>query len=194
MSPHALMAENRTIEEYLDLDRESERKHEFFDGEIFAMSGGSAWHSLIIANTARALGNALAGRPCWTFVSDLRLRVDATGLCTYPDVMVACGELRFADGQSDTLLNPALLVEVLSPTTADYDRGGKLTHYRSIPSVREYLLLEQDRAHAELYSGSEDDRWLLRDVDGLDAGVQLSSLEIGLEMGELYRQVTPVAG
>lgn len=193
--PTSAAAENTmTIEDYLVLDRQSEQRHEYLEGKIFAMSGGSPWHAQIIANLGAELRTALRDRPCWVFVSDLRLRVDASGLYTYPDVTVACGELRFADEQADTLVDPTLVVEVLSPSTADYDRGSKFAHYRQIPTLGDYLVVAQDRAHAELWSRSDSGRWLLTDIDGLDGKIELPSLEVTLEMSEIFHKVTPVTG
>src|SRR3954469_2694994 len=140
------LAQNRprvSEAEYLQTERQLETKNEFFDGEIFAMAGGTSAHSLIATNLAMALGSRLKGSGCLTYNSDLRLKVEATGLFTYPDISVVCGGARFLDEQEDTLLNPSVVVEVLSDSTEAYDRGKKFEHYRQIASCQEYLLVSQ---------------------------------------------------
>src|SRR5688572_21846950 len=124
-----------TEEEYLMKERPSPVKHEFLRGETYAMAGASAAHNLIASNTLRALGNQLQARPCMVLGSDQRVHVPTTGLYTYPDVTVICGQLRFHEKDPHSLINPLLIVEVLSDTTEDYDRGAKFSHYRTIPSL-----------------------------------------------------------
>ncbi len=140
-----------TPEEYLALERSSETKHEYFKGEIFAMGGASSRHVLIVTNLVIELGSQLKKGPCRVFSTDLRVRVDTSGLYTYPDVVVICDAPEFSDDQRDTLLNPVLIIEVLSDSTKDYDRGGKFEQYRTIKSFKEYLLVAQDRPHLEHY-------------------------------------------
>lgn len=176
-------------DEYLALERVSDHKSEFLNGETFAMAGASPRHALIVGNLVRELSLALRDRPGAVFASDLRLRVTPTGLYTYPDVMVACGDLQFADDQRDTLLNPTLIVEVLSPSTQDWDRGGKFAHYRTLGSVSDYLLVDQDRPHIELFSRQPDERWLFSEMDGSDAAVELRSLGLSLSLAEIYAKV-----
>lgn len=178
-----------TPEEYLALDREADHKSEFLDGEMFAMAGASPRHVLIVSNIVGALSAALRGQPCVVFSTDLRLKVSPTGLFTYPDVMVACGELRFADERNDTLLNPCLVVEVLSKSTRDYDRGEKFAHYRSLRSVEDYLLVSQDGFHVELYSRQPDDRWLFSELDLLEGAVDLKSVGCSLGLEEIYAKI-----
>src|SRR5207302_572820 len=131
-------------QEYLARERLADFRSEFYRGEMFTMAGGSPRHSLIKTNLLGELRNALKGRPCTAYDSDLRIRVSATGLYTYPDASVLCGELQFDDEHRDTVLNPALLAEVLSDSTEAYDRGKTFTHYRQIVSLQEYLLVSQD--------------------------------------------------
>src|ERR1051325_5141739 len=121
-----------TPEEYLAIERKSEVKHEYFAGEMFAMVGASKWHNLIAANVIRVLGNQLLDRPCNVYPSDMRVKARATGMYTYPDVVVACAEEQFDDAERDTLLNPVVIIEVLSESTEAYDRGRKFEHYQSI--------------------------------------------------------------
>src|SRR2546427_2666626 len=127
-----------TEAEYLRLERQAELKSEYFQGEIFAMAGGSRAHSLIATNLLRELSGRLKASDCIVYNADLRVKVEATGLLTYPDISVVCGTQRFLDEQEDTLLNPTLVVEVLSDSTEAYDCGKKLEHYRQIPTCREY--------------------------------------------------------
>jgi Uma2 family endonuclease len=136
-------------EEYLAQERLAERKSKYYQGEVFAMSGASPRHVWIVANIVAEFRQQLKGKPCLVSASDLRLRVTPADLYTYPDVMVICGEAQFADDQKDTVLNPVLIVEVLSESIRNYDRGRKFQHYRKLPSLIEYLLIEQDEPHIE---------------------------------------------
>lgn len=178
-----------TEAEYLEIERAAEFKSEFFGGEMFAMSGGTRWHSLITANAIRALGNKLAGSKCIVFDSNLRVKVEATGLYTYPDVIISCDNPRFVDYEMDTLLNPTLLVEVLSESTETYDRIGKFENYRQIPSLREYVLIHQDEPRAEQYVRTENNDWLFRDTAGLENLLQISSLNISIPLAEIFARV-----
>jgi Uma2 family endonuclease len=179
--------------EYLRIERSAECKSEFFDGELFAMAGGTPQHSLIATNVARELGNALKGRPCVAYNSDLRLKIEATGLFTYPDVSVVCGPLALVPGTNDTFTNPTLLVEVLSDSTEAYDRGQKFVHYRQIPSLREYLLVSQKEPRLEHF-GKRPDGWIFDEVAGTHAEVKLPSLDIILSLAEIFAHVEFVAG
>ncbi len=178
-----------TEAEYLVIERKAEFKSEFFDGEMFAMAGGSLLHSLIATNLGREFGNRLQGRSCVPFNSDLRLKVEVTGLYTYPDLSVICGPLTFADDAQDTVVNPAILVEVLSDSTEAYDRGKKFEHYRHIPSLKEYLLVSQNEPRIELFIRSDAGQWLLREAAGLDASLELPSLQITVALREIYANV-----
>jgi len=178
-----------TPEEYLALERQSETKSEYFAGEIFAMGGASRWHNLIVTNCVRELSLQVKIRPCRVYPSDMRIKVSATGLYTYPDVIVACGAERFDDEQKDTLLNPIVLIEVLSESTEAYDRGSKFEQYRKLESLIEYLLIAQDKPHVEHYVRQPDGLWLFSDVSGLDGVVQLPSIECSLALAEVYDKV-----
>ncbi len=175
--------------EYLELERKAETKSEYFEGEMFAMAGASRRHGLIVVNVAAELRRQLKGRPCEAYVSDMRLRVSPSGLYTYPDVVAVCGEAEFADDQKDTLLNPNLIVEVLSDSTRDYDRGEKFQHYRSLPSLREYLTIAQDALHVEHWTRQPEDRWLLTEFGDLGKSVQLDSVGCVLSLAEVYDKV-----
>jgi Uma2 family endonuclease len=181
--------------EYLDRERKAPFKSEFLDGEVFAMAGGSPMHSLIAANLIAVLRGALGGRGCLTFTSDLRVKVEMTGLNTYPDVSVVCSELRFADREQDTLINPTLLAEVLSDSTEAYDRGEKFEHYRRIPSLQAYLLVSQHKPSLELFLRGESGQWLLREASGLETALEIPPLDVTLPLSEVFANVTfPLAG
>jgi Uma2 family endonuclease len=172
--------------EYLRIERQAEFKSEFFDGEMFAMAGGSPYHSLIAVNAASELKNKLKGGRCLVFNSDLRVKIEATGLFTYPDITVVCGPRSFF--QEDTLLNPSLVVEVLSDSTEAYDRGKKFEHYRQVPSLQEYLLISQREPRIEQFI-RKPDRWELREAAGLNAHLDLPSLSIALDLAEIFANV-----
>lgn len=178
-----------TAEEYLADERQAEAKSEFLDGELFAMAGASREHNLISLNVAVALHPQLAARGCEEYVSDMRVHVPATGLYTYPDVAAACGEPRFSDEQRDTLVNPTLIVEVLSPSTADYDRGRKFAHYRSLPSLEVYLLIASDEIRVERFVRQPSGEWLLTEFTDLDATIDLPGLEAQLPLAAIYGRV-----
>lgn len=175
-----------TPEEYLARERQSEGKSEYLNGEIFAMTGASRRHNRIALNVAFTLDSQLRGRDCEVFASDMRVRV--LDLYTYPDVVVACDEPRFEDRELDTLLNPILIIEVLSKSTEDYDRGTKFAQYRTLPSLSEYLVLAQDRVHIE-HSIRETDRWTLTETDDLARTLELPSIRCTLALSDVYDRV-----
>jgi Uma2 family endonuclease len=176
-------------EEYLALERQATTRSEFLDGQMFAMSGASPRHALITANIVTGLNLRLKDRPCYVFSSDLRLHVGSTGLFTYPDVVVACGEMLYRDDRRDTLQNPVVIFEVLSDSTEAYDRGRKFGHYRTIPSLVEYLLVAQDKPHVEQYVRQPDARWLLGELSRTEDIVMLPSLGLSLPLEEVYAKV-----
>ncbi|HTA30364.1 MAG TPA: Uma2 family endonuclease [Candidatus Cybelea sp.] len=178
-----------TEAEYLEIERRALIKSEFLDGEMFAMSGGTSAHSLIAANMTRAIGNQLEGSPCVVYTSDLRVKVQPDGLYTYPDLSVACGGEEFADDHKDTLLNPVVIVEILSDSREAYDRGKKFALYRQIPSLREYLLVSQHRPLVEQFIRQDSGEWLLREVSGFESKLTISSIVITIEMSKIYANV-----
>jgi Uma2 family endonuclease len=177
-------------EEYLRLERQAEYKSEYLNGEIFAMSGASLQHNLIAGNIFGELRQQLKNRPCQSYVSDMRVKVRLNGLYTYPDVIVVCGEPHFEDDFVDTLLNPTMLVEVLSPSTERYDRIAKTSYYRSIESLAEHLLVAQDEVRLEQYTKQPDGQWTLIQHLALDSVAHLSSLDCSLKMSDVYDKVT----
>ena len=176
-------------EDYLALERRAEFKSEYFDGEIFAMAGASEPHNLITINTIRELSIQLKKRPCKAYANDMRVKVSPTGLFTYPDVIVVCGQAQFDDIQRDTLLNPTLIVEVLSDSTEAYDRGRKFEHYRKLESLMEYVLIAQHRPHVESYRRQPDQRWVLTESDGLESSLRLDAIDCELALAEIYDKV-----
>lgn len=176
-------------DEYLALERRLETKNEYLDGEMFAMTGGSLAHAVISGNLVGELRRLTKGRPCRVCPSDLRIFIPATGLYTYPDVVVVCGEPRLQDEHRDTLLNPTLIIEVLSPTTEAYDRGTKFEHYQTIESLAEYLLVSQDKPRIEQYVRQDGNRWLLTTAAGLEASLLLPSIQCELALAEVYDKV-----
>ena len=176
-------------QEYLALERQAEDKSEYVNGEIFAMSGASEEHNLIVINVAAALHTQFRGRPCKVYSSDMRVKVSPTGLYTYPDVVAVCEEAQFEDNQLDTLLNPTLLIEVLSSSAEAYDRGEKAEHYRQLPSLAEYLLISQDKPHLEHYRRQADGRWLLSEASRLYAGISLPAIDCTLRLAAVYDRV-----
>lgn len=179
-----------TVKEYLALERNSpDTKHEYFGGEIFAMAGASADHNLIVGNIIGELRNRLKGKPCRCYPSDLRVKIPATGLYTYPDAVVVCGTPEFEDAELDTLLNPTVVFEVLSPATEAYDRGKKSQNYRSLESLREYVLVWQDQIRAEHYVRRGDGQWLLTETGRREAVLNLESIGCTLPLAEVYDRV-----
>ena len=177
-----------TPAEYLGIERTATYRSEYLRGEMFAMAGGSPTHSRIKTNVLGELRSRLKGNPCAPYDSDLRVKCP-TGLYTYPDASVFCSELEFDDEQKDTVLNPTLLVEVLSKSTEAYDRGKKFDHYRTIPSLREYVLVSQEEPMIQRFLRNEDDTWTLSVVADLNQSVRLQSLGIELPLAEVYERV-----
>ncbi len=175
-----------TAAEYLKTERAADAKHEFLDGELFALSGGSHLHSLIATNLTGELRNRLKGKPCQTLNSDMRVKVAATSLYAYPDVQVACGDLQFEDEHNDALLNPKVIIEVLSPTTASWDRGKKFWHYRHLESLTDYVLVSQDEWLVEDHRLQANGGWLLETVEGANASLRLENIDCEIPLREIF--------
>lgn len=178
-----------TPEEYLAFEREAEYKNEYLNGEIRAMTGASREHNLITTNLVRDLSLKLRGHPCEVYPSHMRVRIPSVNVYTYPDVVVVCGEPKFEDGHLDTLLNPTLVVEVLSKSTMRYDRTTKSDYYRTLESLAEYLLVAQGEYAVEQYERQADGRWILKEARGLDSVVELRSVGCVLPLSEVYERV-----
>jgi Uma2 family endonuclease len=178
-----------TPAEYLTLERTSAYRSEYFQGEIFAMAGGTPRHSLIQTNLTGELRQALKGNSCTTYNSNLRILVDQTGLYTYPDASIVCGPLEIAEGQPDVVLNPTVLFEVLSVSTEAYDRGQKFGNYRQIESLREYVLVSQKEILVERFQRNSDNSWTLTESRGIDSQMALTSVGITIPLTEIYDKV-----
>jgi len=177
-----------TPEQYLEIERKADHKSEYLRGEMFAMSGASREHNLLTTNLTAILRPQLRRRGCELYATDMRVRVKATGLYTYPDIVVTCGNPQFLDAAVDTLLNPTFLAEVTSPSTEAYDRGRKFEHYQALESLKEYLLVAQDRLHADLYT-RQDGRWLLTGASRIEDTLELESIGCKVAMAELYEDI-----
>ena len=178
-----------TPEAYLELERAAEQKHEYIEGAMVAMAGGSLIHSLIAANCTILLGNALEGKGCYTFNSGCRVCVQWNRLITYPDVIALCGEPEFVGQRRDTLLNPTVIIEVLSPSTRSYDRGDKARLYRLMPSLQEFLLIEQTPVDIDHYRRLPDGTWQISAHTAVDTRIDLPSVGASLEAKRIYRGV-----
>jgi Uma2 family endonuclease len=178
-----------TPQEYLELERKAAYKSEYYAGEIFAMSGASREHNLIVANVTTSLNTQLKDRDCEVYPSDMRVRTPDTLLYTYPDVAVVCGEPQFEDDSFDTLVNPTLIVEVLSPSTETYDRTKKFADYRKIGSLKEYILIAQHECRVTQYAKQSDGTWLFREANHLEEKLHLASIDCDLELESIYRKV-----
>ncbi len=178
-----------TPTEYLRFERQSDVKHEYFRGELFAMAGASDNHVTIFMNTSYVLVGQLKGRSCRTYGADMRVKVSPTGLYTYPDLVVVCGRPRFEDKELDTLLNPTVIVEILSKSTEAYDRGEKFAQYRTLDTLVDYLLVSQDRPLIERFTRQPDGGWLLTESAGLDAVMPIESIQCQLPLAEVYDRV-----
>jgi Uma2 family endonuclease len=174
-----------SYDDYRRFEEATDAKHEYLDGHILAMAGGTPEHAALATAAIGMLTQRLAGRPCYPFSSDLRVRVPATGLATYPDVTVICGDLERDADDPNAAINPTLLVEVLSPATESYDRGEKWAHYRTIPSLREYLLVSHRERRIERWWRTGADDWE-RQSAGRGGGLHLAALGIDLEVDRLY--------
>ncbi len=179
-----------TPEQYLEADRAADFKSEYFAGRMYSMAGGTYPHAAIILNVGAELRQALKLRPCTVTTSEARLRVALEGLYTYPDAMVVCGEAKFVDSQRDTVLNPTLIVEVLSKSTEGYDRGFKFAQYRKLESLREYVLVSQSEPRVEKFLKSAEGLWVLSESVGLDASCRFESLDCQILLADVYHKVT----
>lgn len=175
-------------EEYLHSERLAQHKSEYADGELFAMAGASMFHNQIASNIIRVAGNRLQGRPCRVLGSDMR--VSPTGkYYFYPDISIICGQPKFLDGKQDTLLNPQVIIEVLSPSNEDYDRGGKFVQYRKMASLRDYVLVSQDILFVEHHVRQPNGTWVLSEFTQLTDQLPLGSVEISIPLSEVYEGV-----
>jgi Uma2 family endonuclease len=179
----------RTPEHYLELDRQAEFRSEYVSGEILAMAGASREHNRITLNIGAALTFQLRGQPCEPFTSDLRVKGRTTGAYLFPDVVVGCAPLEFEDSRLDILLNPVVVMEVLSPSTEANDRSWKFAHYRRLPTLQDYVLLSQNQPFVEHYTRQADSLWTLAELVGLEAVLRLPSIGCELPLSDIYKRV-----
>lgn len=172
--------------EYLAAERRAGTRHEYFAGEVFEVEGASRKHGLIVTNLIYALRGRLRSEGCEVYPSSMRVKVSQTGAYVYPDVVVVCEEPELEDEHFDTLLNPALVIEVLSPSTEDHDRGRKAWHYRRVDSIQEYVIVSQDQPLVERHRRQGDGEWLVSELRGADASLQLGSVGCTLALTEIY--------
>ncbi len=188
-----------TVEEYLELERQAEERHEYIDGEIYEMAGESLAHSQLCTNVSRIISTQLLGKPCQVLSPNMKVRSGPSirrqratkGMFSYADLTVVCGEPRFHDEFQDVLLNPTVIVEVLSPSTEDFDRGGKFYRYRTwSETLMEYVLVSQSQPLIELMQRQADGSWLLTQVEGLDGSIYLASIDCQVKLSEIYDRVS----
>jgi Uma2 family endonuclease len=190
MSMPAETRRRYSVEEYLAMEEKSPEKHEYRDGEIVAMAGGTENHSLICINITATLRNALRNKPCRVYDSNLRVAIPRDRRFVYPDGFVICGPSAFhPQAPNSAVTNPKLIVEVLSDSTEAYDRGEKFTRYRTIESLEEYVLVDQKSAHVEVFFRQNDGTWLLTPAAGVESTVHLRSLDVSLALAEVYAKV-----
>jgi len=178
-----------TPDEYLVMEREADFRSEYYNGEIFAMAGASRKHNLVCGNVFAAIHRQFRNRSCEVYTGDMRVRVSETGLYTYPDVLAVCEPPRFDDEEKDTLLNPTLIIEVLSKSTESYDRGEKFAHYRTIGSLKEYILISQNWFRIEHYMRQSGSQWMLSEFSDPEDTVELPSVGCSLKLSEVYDKV-----
>jgi Uma2 family endonuclease len=180
-----------TPEKYLQFDHDSDIKYEYFDGDVFAMTGGSLNHNQISINIASQLKSTLRGSPCRPLASDMRVKVNEIDKYTYPDIVVVCGNIELEKVKGvETLLNPVVIIEILSDSTEAYDRGKKFTHYRLIPSLREYILVSQDYCNVEQFSRGDRGIWHILDpCMDMERSITIESIDCELLLSDIYELV-----
>jgi len=176
--------------EYLEIERAAETKSEFYNGEMFGLAGASSSHNIIINNIVMALGPRLKSKPCSIYSIDVRVKAESSGLYTYPDIVVGCGEKKFLDHNEDTLLNPTLIFEILSPSTEQYDRTTKFNHYRKIESFKEYLLVAQEKIAVEHFVKKISDEWVFKEYNSMKDTVILKSVKLSLAVKDIYDTIS----
>jgi Uma2 family endonuclease len=178
-----------SVAEYLAAEKRNDFKSEFFNGEMFAMAGASFPHNRVNENLSGEVYSQLKGSSCQSFSSDLRVQVERTGLYTYPDLVIVCGKPEFAEEDADTITNPRVIVEVLSPSTELYDRTTKFRHYRQIPSLREYVVVSQSEPLCERFSLQENGEWSVASFFGIEAVLELRSVPVRVTLADVYAGV-----
>ncbi|MFI5196871.1 MAG: Uma2 family endonuclease [Chitinophagales bacterium] len=182
-----------TIEEYLEMENAATEKHEYYQGEIFAMSGPKYQHVQVSGNIYSSLRQKLKGKPCQPLGSDMRVHIEKNTLFTYPDISVVCGDPLFLNNDEWNLLNPTIIFEVLSPSTKNYDRGEKFRLYRDIPTLKEYILIDPEAILVEAWGINAQGNWELKEYKTINETLQLGSIQVSLELREIY-EATKIAG
>jgi Uma2 family endonuclease len=178
-----------TQDQYLETERIALDKHEYYRGEIFAMSGASFRHNQIFKNTYGTLYNKLKGKSCQPYGSDLRIHIPQNTLYTYPDISIICGKPDMTDSANDTITNPSVIIEILSKSTYDYDKGQKFTLYRDIDSLKEYILIDSLSVRVEHYSKNQDDSWTLKDYRTIEDKLNIETIAEDLLLADVYADV-----
>lgn len=178
-----------TEKEYLDSERLALDKHEFYKGDIFAMSGASISHNIIAMNCYIDLGTKLKGKNCMPFGSDLRIHIPKNTLYTYPDISIICGEIEKTDDKFDTVTNPSVIIEILSESTKNYDKGGKFTLYRDIESLKEYILIDSEAVMVEKFIKNSDNSWQLTEYKKMEEHFTIETVAIQIELTTVYQGV-----
>jgi Uma2 family endonuclease len=178
-----------TPEEYLEMESTALDKHEYYQGKIYAMSGASIPHNMIASNMMYLLKSKLKGAGCKPFGSDLRIHIPINSLYTYPDLSIICGDIEKTKDKFDTVTNPAVIIEILSPSTRDYDLGSKFNFYRNIPSLKEYILIDSEAVGVTHFYITQDDKWQLNDIKNLEDRLSINSISTTLDINEIYEGV-----
>lgn len=189
MSAHAVEENRMTAAEYLAMERQAEQKHQFVDGQVFAMTGASRNHNRINIHLARWVVSALDGTPCEAFANDMRVLISEEGNYLYPDLVITCEKPKFQDDAFDTLLNPQVVMEILSESTEKYDRGRKFASYRALESLHTYVMISQNEPRVEMFRRQPDGAWLMSVMDGMDAEWHLPQPEVRIKLSDLYARV-----
>lgn len=176
-----------TMEEYLTMERRSEQKHEYFNGEIFAISGAGERHNVIFSNLFGELAYKLKGNPCRPYGSDLRIHIPENTLYTYPDISIICRDIVTDQKDDDNVIQPSILIEILSPSTKNYDRGTKFKLYRDIPSLKEYILIDSEAISVEIFRLHENGHWQLDEYKNPDEFLKLFTIEFEITLKEIYQ-------
>jgi Uma2 family endonuclease len=185
-SAHAYQKKFYSIQEYLEMENEALEKHEYYKGEIFAMSGAGARHNIISVNIIASLHHSLKGKSCQPYGSDMRIHIPENTLFTYPDISIICGDIVNPKEDENTATNPTVIVEILSPSTKNYDRGVKFMLYRAIPTLKEYILIEAESIHVEQFAINKEGLWQLKEYSNLEDKMVLESLGIILLLNDVY--------
>jgi len=179
-----------TVEEYLEMEKASTEKHEYFQGEIFTMSGAGFNHNLIFSNVFGVIAHKLKGSKCIPFGSDMRMHIPENTLFTYPDISIYCNEIKLLNEDEDTILQPTVIIEILSPSTKNYDKGKKFNLYKDIPSLKEYIMIDSESVSVEVYYIDEEKNWVLNRHEKLTETLTFVSMRFDIVLSDIYYYVT----